>query len=987
MRLAPLALLAIARAATAQSAIVGLVLDNGKPVESAAVYAQRSDKSIAREASTDAGGAFRLAPLSAGIYMITVRKVGYRSAEQPVVRVADRQTVTISVVLTQAPRQLSTIQVVTSPTSVDASTPELSVRLDRQFTELLPSARDASSLIALVPGARKEQLWGGAPGVSNDYQLDGVSMNHPGLGGDFLSLSVDWIESLDIRGLGAGAEHGNFQGGIINAITKTGTNTFQSSVRTTYESSHLTATNLNANEQGVEQAGRREFSGEAMGPIARDKLFYFVAGQFVNRDLRSPNLTTDAPRDFQQINESHFDARALGKLTWLPALGQRVDLLLGHSASTADHFGINGIDDPSATARLRQPTTFYELTWTTTTSPRNVLDVRMAGFTSRSSTEGYAGSSVPGVQLLRLGRMPTFQNTAFNERREPSSIGGSIEWRTNHSLLGSEHQLVLGADVSRGRWRDHRTRNGGLTWRPYTNNAASLDPTDARTWVTTGSDWGGESRLDSDVASEAVFLQDYITLGTRLTVTPGLRYGHWSGYIRPDCATAATSACYRFEAVHAEGYDPRIGVVWDVTGTNTFAVKAHWGRYHQGMFSLFFDRVLGANVYTNSRFYYTAPRFNSATTTFTPAQRDAPGSGFSTFFEEKILNESGRVDGYRQPYVDQTVLGLEKSFGASWKAELLYTRRSNGDIVGLLDRNLATNYSPVVNVGVDHRLLSGQVLDANGKRLVLPAMYVGNNDLLYVLNLIKNCFFPIGCQGNSVAGYDTSFIRFLSWNPDVVLTAVPDAHRRYDQITAMLRSYHAGWRGEGSITLARLKGNVPGVTGYGTTGSRFSAGQFVRPNEGINADGYLPDALEMEGKLWFTARLPASMQAGLLYTHTLGERFAPSFEILSRYVYRDRKGNPMPDELLRQVLGQTILIEPRGARQFASRDVFDFHWEWRTPRFATLTADLFNAFGADALTSLNTNIGDQDPNDPTSVFGAARLRVAPRTLRLGLRVD
>jgi len=145
--------------------------------------------------------------------------------------------------------------------------------------------------------------------------------------------------------------------------------------------------------------------------------------------------------------------------------------------------------------------------------------------------------------------------------------------------------------------------------------------------------------------------------------------------------------------------------------------------------------------------------------------------------------------------------------------------------------------------------------------------------------------------------------------------------------------------------------------------------------------------MEMEGKLWLTARLPASMQAGVLYTHILGEHFAPSFEILSRYTYRDRQQNQLPDELLRQVFGQAILVEQRGARQYASRDVIDFHWEWRAPRRAVVALDLFNAFGADALTSVNTNIGDQDPNDPTSVFGAARLRVAPRTLRLGVRVE
>src|SRR2546423_1521313 len=129
MRLTPLVLAGFATVASAQSAITGKVLENGTPVASATVHAVRSDQTVARETSTDTEGRFRLAPLSAGIYTVTVRKVGYRSAAQQAVRVADGQTVSLSVSLTQAPRQLSTIQVVSTPTSINASTAELSLRL------------------------------------------------------------------------------------------------------------------------------------------------------------------------------------------------------------------------------------------------------------------------------------------------------------------------------------------------------------------------------------------------------------------------------------------------------------------------------------------------------------------------------------------------------------------------------------------------------------------------------------------------------------------------------------------------------------------------------------------------------------------------------------------------------------------------------------------------------------------------------------------
>jgi hypothetical protein len=978
--------LAMAAPMYAQSAITGAVAStDGRPVDGVSVTALALDRTIAREATTDERGAFRLAPLTPGVYAVTARKLGFRSAELASVRVAIDQTVNVSVTLTQAPLQLSTIYVVYSPTAVDISTPELSVRLDREFTALLPSARTASSLIALVPGARKDQLWGGAAGVTNNYQLDGVSMNHPGLGGDYLSLSVDWIERLDIRGLGAGAEHGNFQGGIINAITKTGVNEPRYALRTNYESPTLTASNFNLNEDGVEQAGRREIGGEALGPLVRDRLFYFAAGQYVSRAMRSPNLATTAI-DFQSHQERHSDVRALAKLTWLPAVGQRVDLLTGHTSVDIERAGINGIDDASATLRVSRPTTFYGLSWNNANNPRNQFEIRVAGFNARESDSGYEGSVVPAVHPIVFGPQARFQNAAFTERRIPRSLSANVEWRSRQRLWrGTDHQLVAGGEVTRGWWREERTRNGGLTWRPYWTDSATFDPAAVSTWRSIGSEWGGGMRLDSDVASEAVFVQDQFSLlGSRLSVTPGIRLGHWSGFIRPNCQQPPRSAsCHRFQAVSAHGIDPRIGVVWDVTGRSTMAVKAHWGRYHQAMHSLFFDRVDGANAYENERFYYAAPPLTSSRTTFTTTQRDAPGSAFGTYYSESILDASGRVDGYKQPYVDQGVLALEKSFGAAWKAELTYTNRRNGDIVGLLDRNLASNYLPIADISVDNRYVIGVIKDAYGRRLTLPTVYIQNIQLQRLLAWYhRNFQFP-----PTLFGYDTALINSLTWNPDVVLTSVPQARRQYQQLTLTLRTVQANWRAEGSVTGARLKGNVPGVAGFGTTGTRFSAGPFANPNEGVNGYGFLPDANEMEAKLWLTARLPYSLQGGLLYTHILGERFTPTFQFEGRYMYRESVFTDIPDLLFERVLGQTMLLEPRGRWHYGSRGILDTHLEWRARNRAVLTFDLFNVLGENELVAVKTTVGEEYPDDPTSKTLAPKLRVAPRTLRVGLRIE
>ena len=75
-----------------------------------------------------------------------------------------------------------------------------------------------------------------------------------------------------------------------------------------------------------------------------------------------------------------------------------------------------------------------------------------------------------------------------------------------------------------GAWNhvDTRTRNGGVTWRPYSFLDPSFNAFNAATWPATASDWGGDIHLDSEIGSAALFAQDYIAIGPRLTVMPGL---------------------------------------------------------------------------------------------------------------------------------------------------------------------------------------------------------------------------------------------------------------------------------------------------------------------------------------------------------------------------------------------------------------------------------------------------------------------------------
>lgn len=970
----------------ASGSIQGMVTaGDGNPVASASVRLSRNDGTAPRDIFSDAEGKFAIGGVAPGLYRLTVRRIGFREAQVTSLRIVGGQAADVRVRLTASPTQLSTVEVRVTPTTIDATTSELSRRIDVANVALVPMSRDANGLIDLIPGASRGFVWGSASDAANNYQIDGVSVNHPGVGGDFLAPSIDWIEALEVRGLGAGAEHGEFQGGIINAITKTGSNDWRGSVRANYISPSLTASNIRRNEEGAEQTMRREFSGEMRGPIIRDRLFYFIGGIVIDRDVHVPNFDSTVAGEFRDIQQTFRDVRGIAKLTLLPGSRDRIDALFGRTDNLTERAGLNGLDDPSAASKVRAPTSFYEMGWAHA-GLTSSFDARVAGFTSRETRKGYEGESVPGIQVFSRGRQPRYQNAPFNEETEPRSIGGNVSWSKQTPLVSGENRVVIGAEYTRGWWENRRTRNGGLTWRPYVNRTTGrVDPANPSSWPDVANQWGGEIRLKSDVEDVAAYLQDYLTLLPNLTFTPGLRYGRWTGWLTPLDSSKA-----RFLAVRHQAFDPRLGVVWDVSGRNDFVLKAHWGRYHQGMNSLFFDRAKGADVYSNERFYFQGPDLTDPRKVYTPAERDANRNvftGFSPTFVESILNEAGAVENYRQPYVLQSILSAEKRFGPKWKLELSYTNRVNKDIVGLVDRNLDENYSPLRNVAVRDGAFGQAILDQFANPLVLPVVWVSNRDLRAdLLRRLSNIGRPLP----PTPGYTFADIDRLTFNPDIALTTVGGARRRLDQVTASLRTEQAHWNGAVSATYTRLRGNIGGLTGFGTTGTTFSAGAAVRPNEAINFYGDLPNFPPIESKLWATGDMPWGFRGGAFVNFSIGNYFTPIFEIGPRFNFQSFDRTALDDSLFSDIRGQTVQLEQRGNRNYPARTILDLRVERRfaAQGFAwVFTADVFNALGSDAISERNLTINDQAVLDPTSIFGAPRRRVNPRALQLGLRVE
>ena len=980
----------------ARGGLEGRVLDaTGRPLAFAEVRVSQVGTSPGR-AATDAGGSWRITHLAPGEYLVSVRRVGYRPASRQM-RVEAGRSAQLTITLDPVPFLLDSLIASAPARRISTTSSELGTRLTVDEISVLPTTVDVRQLVLLTPGARPNQIWGGASDQANTYQLDGTLVNHVGRGGVFFLPSPSWIESLEVRGLGSGAELGNFQGGLVDVVTLSGSNVLEGHVRTSFESHRFNGSNLIPGEIGRELSHRREVDGQIRGPLVRDKLHFALFGQVIDDEERVLNRLPGSAGEFVPVSPSSRDARWLGKLSWKPDSRDDLQGSLMGRVLHGDRVGQSGFEASAATERLRDWTLTGSLAWKRAWSARSTLEVRAGGYIARQRQEPYA-AAVPGVETFTTTDVPRYRNAPFLTRAEPASLTLSAKWSVRGRFAGLEHEVTVGGEAVRGSWSLDRIRNGGMTWRPW--SSASFDAEDPVTWPgapfawmpekTIGTLWGGEVRLDSDVSSDALFVQDQIRLSSWLRFNPGLRYGWWSGSLTP-----ATGA--RFTAVEDHAPEPRIGLVADLDRKGGFVAKAHFGRYHQSMFASLFDRVDGATVFSDQESWsYLGVPPAAPSATFTPAQRDALAATGVFRLEERIrLSQVGRVENYRQPYVDQAVLSLEKGFGARWKAGLTFVHRRNRNQVALVDRNIESNFTIVEDVVVRDRLPVPIYL--NGKQLVLGKLAISNQDIIRIWEMIKlGTFSPIPeVRLPLPPGLTFAQLEALRYQPDFVLTTVPEANRHFDQLQVSLDARYRSWWASGSFVLTFLTGNFNAISGpddYSTGGP----GPFVRLNEQFNFQGSLANQSRFEGKLHAGALLPLKMRGGVFFSIAGGDRVTPTL-LISPLVTDFGLERPDPDHptvirtvpfeprLFASTNGERMFLLPRGAYRFETRASLDLHLGRSFPSGRAeilVTLEAFNVLGDNSVTAIETNV-----NSTVGIFshdyGRARARVAPRTFRIG----
>ncbi|HEY6129052.1 MAG TPA: TonB-dependent receptor [Candidatus Acidoferrum sp.] len=291
-----------ANAQTFRGTILGTVTDSsGAAIAGAAVAVKNVNTGLSRTVSTSEDGTYSVPELPIGTYTVTVEKTGFKQGVVTGIQVEvsseRRADVALQAgdVATKVEIFADTLPQVESTTNVLGGIVESKV-----VTNLPVNGRDYQKLIYLVPGVAgsPDQITdspgsfgvfsvNGARGRSNNFLLDGTDMNDgyrndPAIneagvfGTPATILPLEAIAELRVLS-NSEAEYGRSAGGVINIVTKSGTNSFHGSGFDFFRNNALDARNY-FNEIGQPQNPfhNNQFGGSLGGPILKDKTFFFV---------------------------------------------------------------------------------------------------------------------------------------------------------------------------------------------------------------------------------------------------------------------------------------------------------------------------------------------------------------------------------------------------------------------------------------------------------------------------------------------------------------------------------------------------------------------------------------------------------------------------------------------------------------------------------------------------------------------------------------
>jgi outer membrane receptor protein involved in Fe transport len=311
-------LLAASRPLAAQttSSIRGTITDpQGLPIAGATITLGGATMASAITVTSDSTGAYRVAGLRAGAYRVRVSKPAFASKVYENLGVTVNESVVLNVRLPLS-RLWQTITVSGWPSLIDPSSSSTgSTILPREITEIPINGRNYLDLMQLVPGVavNPQEDPGtdaavpilGERGGNADFFIDGMPNRNGVDGGSSSPFDQDSILEFQVLTGGYKAEFGHSSGGIVNVVTKSGTNQWHGLISAFHRNSAFDSSDISG--ENTPFLLRWDTDANLGGPIVKDHLFVFGSVERI-RETRQLNFVfPPGTPDFLQQREETFD--------------------------------------------------------------------------------------------------------------------------------------------------------------------------------------------------------------------------------------------------------------------------------------------------------------------------------------------------------------------------------------------------------------------------------------------------------------------------------------------------------------------------------------------------------------------------------------------------------------------------------------------------------------------------------------------------------
>jgi hypothetical protein len=557
--------------------IRGTVKDEaGEPLPGVAVELKGEALMGSRSTSTDATGAFRFPALPIGPeYEVSFSLPGFQPLTRKNHRVTIGGTIVLDIVL--KPVAIQTELTVTAATPlVDVAKSSFSSTFDAKTLDTLPTRRytffdmvqASPGITTSTPESSRASAFGGEQ-KSNAYYINGIDISAPSTGAAWPWPMPDIIEEIEITGIGAPAEYGNFEGAVINVVSKSGSNTFHGAAKFFLQTKSLTANNTPKEEWPFNRHRWHDAVFVLGGPIIKDKLWFFASVQHqidsssgVGADPKYPVEYRMAPTGDVKID---YQLNKKNKLS-----------LFVHYENYRNPAVPTQFSPIETVSFEAAPAVAPSVEWLHMMNENTYFEMKYGGFYTYLKWDPVKGDmTTPGRTDWGTGYDSVNARTFYHWKTNRTQVNGNVSHYAQDFLKGN-HEFKVGVQYSHGYSDFVYGYIGGVQYYDWMN-----EPYVA--YFRNPSHYGGMTD------QLGVFIDDTWQVSDRLTANLGLRFDYNHASI-PDFTELD-----KFEkptgnkvpgipdVANWKQFSPRIGINYQLTSDRKTIFRASYGRYTKGL--------------------------------------------------------------------------------------------------------------------------------------------------------------------------------------------------------------------------------------------------------------------------------------------------------------------------------------------------------------------------------------------------------------------